>query len=71
TFPDSPTEGFTRAYIHHLLKAKESLGGTLSSAHNVWFIWQLVNRMRQAIIDGDFAEFREDFMGRYTAGKRS
>lgn len=70
TFPDSPTEGFTRAYIHHLLKAKESLGGTLSSAHNVWFIWQLVNRMRQAIIDGDFAEFREDFMGRYTAGKR-
>ena len=59
---------YTAAYLHHLFKAGESLAGTLATIHNQRFIVRLVDRMRQAIADGDFAEFREEFLGRYYAG---
>jgi queuine tRNA-ribosyltransferase len=58
---------YTAAYLHHLFKAKEYIAGTLATIHNERFIVRLVDRMRQAILDGDFAEFRADFLGRYYA----
>jgi queuine tRNA-ribosyltransferase len=59
---------YTAAYLHHLFKAGESLAGTLATIHNQRFLVRLVDQMRQAIGDGDFAEFRADFLGRYYAG---
>ena len=59
---------YTAAYLHHLFKAGESLAGTLATIHNQRFLVRLVDRMRQAIGDGDFTEFRADFLGRYYAG---
>jgi queuine tRNA-ribosyltransferase len=59
---------YTAAYLHHVFKAGESLAGTLATIHNEHFIVRLVDRMRRAIAEGDFAEFREDFLGRYYAG---
>ena len=56
---------YTRAYIHHLFKAKEMLASTLCTIHNERFIIRLVDRIRDAIPAGDFAELRDDFLGRY------
>lgn len=47
---------FTRAYIRHLVVAKELLAGSLLSIHNLHALIQLVRDMRAAIIDGSFEE---------------
>jgi len=56
---------YTRAYIHHLFKAKEILASTLCTIHNERFIISLVDRIRDAIGAGDFEALRDDFLGRY------
>jgi len=56
---------YTRAYIHHLFKAKEILAATLCTIHNERFIIRLVDRIRSAIVAGEFGELRKDFLGRY------
>ncbi|MEY3346033.1 MAG: hypothetical protein RLZZ581_827, partial [Actinomycetota bacterium] len=58
---------YTRAYLNHLFRAKEILGSTLATIHNLHFIVNLVDRMRLAINNGDFLEFKKDFLGRYQA----
>lgn len=58
---------YSRAYINHLFRAKEILGSTLATIHNLHFIVNLVERMRLAINNGDFPEFKKDFLGRYQA----
>jgi len=59
------TEGFTRAYVAHLVRAKEMLGAMICSAHNLGFILALVAGARQAILDGRFDEYRENFVRDY------
>ncbi len=56
---------YTRAYLHHLFKAKEILANTLATIHNERFIVRLVDQIRASIADGTFYEFREDFLARY------
>jgi queuine tRNA-ribosyltransferase len=58
---------YTRAYLHHLFKAREMLASTLCTIHNERFIVSLVDRIRASIGDGTFSELREDFLGRYYA----
>lgn len=64
-----PIAEYSRAYIHHLFKAKEFLGGTLCTMHNVAFMIQLVDNIRSAINNGDFEAYRDEFLGRYYASK--
>jgi len=45
---------FTRAYLRHLVVAKELLAGTLLSIHNLRALIRLVDEMRGCIIDGTF-----------------
>jgi queuine tRNA-ribosyltransferase len=59
------TEGFTKAYVSHLLRANEILGQMIASMHNVGFIIQLVDGAREAIINGNFQAYREDFIRDY------
>ncbi|HYN73861.1 MAG TPA: tRNA guanosine(34) transglycosylase Tgt [Nakamurella sp.] len=59
---------YTRAYLHHLFKAKEMLSATLSTIHNERFVVRLVDRIRQSITDGTFTDFRSDFLGSYYGG---
>ncbi len=47
-----------RAYLHHLIKAKEILGSILLTWHNIHFYQSLMREMRQAIQQGKFAEFQ-------------
>ena len=56
---------YTRAYIHHLFKAKEIVSATLCTIHNERFIIRLIDRIREAIIVGRFDELRDDVLGRY------
>ncbi|MDM2115712.1 tRNA guanosine(34) transglycosylase Tgt, partial [Mycobacteroides abscessus] len=56
---------YTRAYMHHLFKAKEILASTLATIHNERFTIGLVDRIRASIVEGCFQELREDTLGRY------
>jgi queuine tRNA-ribosyltransferase len=38
----------------------------LATIHNERFIVRLVDQMRQALLDGNFADMKADFLGRYT-----
>ena len=62
---DNYTSGFSRAYLRHLVVAKELLAHYLLSLHNIDFLISLVTRMRTAIIDGRLREFAADFLPRY------
>ena len=57
--------GYTRAYIAHLFHGKEMLAGTLASIHNLYFIVNLVKKIRQSILDDKFFEFKDEFLKRY------
>ena len=56
---------YSRAYIRHLYKSEELLAFRLVTIHNLFFLLQFMRDMRQAIIDGNFTEFRESFMAGY------
>src|SRR3989338_6717473 len=62
-------QNYTRAYVAHLFHGKEILAGTLGSIHNIHFIVNLVNDIRQSIIDGNFANLKETFLVKYKNGK--
>ena len=48
---------FTRAYVHHLLKAGEMLGMRLAVMHNLYFYNHLLERIRAALDEGRFEAF--------------
>ena len=56
---------YSRGYLCHLYRAHEILGGTLGSIHNLYFIVNLVKKMRLSILDGTFADFKKSFLSRY------
>jgi len=56
---------FSAAYLHHLFNAGELLAYRLATIHNLSFISELVDRIRQAIWDGTLGDFRKDFLASY------
>ena len=52
---------FSRSYIHHLFKAEEMLAMRLSVMHNLYFYNKLTERIRAALDDGCFADFRAEY----------
>ncbi len=58
-------KNFSRAYIRHLLKAKEVLGIRLTTWHNLIFLINLMKEIRQAIMDDRLADFRNGFFSKY------
>ncbi|MEP6561776.1 MAG: tRNA guanosine(34) transglycosylase Tgt [Nakamurella sp.] len=60
---------YTRAYVHHLFRAKEMLSATLSTIHNERFVVRLVDRIRASISSGNFPAFKADFLGSYYSTK--
>jgi len=53
-------QNFSRAYLRHLVVAKEILGATLLSIHNLHTLTHLAQELRQAIIQGKFNHFIEE-----------
>ncbi len=60
-------QNFTSAYLNHLIRAHDSLAGTLLSIHNEYFIIKLVDDIRHSIEDGTFYTFRDSFLAKYYA----
>jgi queuine tRNA-ribosyltransferase len=58
-------QNFTRAYLRHLIVAKEMLASTLISMHNIYTLLQLVRDARLAILSGTFDSFAADFLANY------
>lgn len=56
---------FSRAYLNHLVRTNEILGHILLTTHNVYFLINLAKRMRQAILDGEFAPFAHEYLSHY------
>ncbi|PFG16152.1 tRNA-guanine transglycosylase [Propionicimonas paludicola] len=61
---------YSRAYLHHLFKAKEMLASTLATIHNERFTVRLVDDIRASIEEGRFAEFKAAFLGRFYSSAR-
>ena len=59
---------YSRAYVHHLLKAGEILGAMLLTWHNLCFYQDLMQGLRDAIAAGRLAEHAADFRATYAAG---
>ena len=66
--PDSDcpaSRDYSKAYLHHLVRAEEILGQVLLSWHNIAFFQALTAAMRAAITEGQFEAFRRDFRARH------
>ena len=64
--PDSPVAGWSKAYLHHLVRSNEILGAMLMTEHNLWFYQRLMQQLREAIAEGRLAAFAEAFRARYS-----
>jgi len=59
---------YSRAYLHHLVKSGELLGGSLLSVINVAYYQELTARIRAAIVAGRFAEFQAETKAGWARG---
>jgi queuine tRNA-ribosyltransferase len=53
--------GFSRAYLHHLIRCGEILGARLATLHNLHYYQRLMAEIRVAIENGQFADWRAGF----------
>ncbi|MBY8828704.1 tRNA guanosine(34) transglycosylase Tgt [Hephaestia mangrovi] len=58
---------WSRAYLHHLVRAGEILGAMLMTEHNIWFYETLMADLRAAIAETRLAQFARDFRDGYAA----
>jgi len=56
---------FTRGYLRHLYMVKEAAAGMLTSIHNIRFYQKLMENIRSAISQGNFREFKAEFLRNY------
>jgi queuine tRNA-ribosyltransferase len=58
-------KNYSKAYLTHLFRSDEILGATLASIHNLYFIVNLVKKIRQSILDDTYLEFKKSFLDDY------
>mgnify|MGYP000908415005 CR=1 FL=1 len=56
---------YTRAYLRHLIKSGEILGLRLLSYHNVYFLVELMKRIRESLQNNSFLNFYQEFLNKY------
>jgi queuine tRNA-ribosyltransferase len=57
--------GFSRAYVHHLVKSGEILGAMLMTQHNLWFYQRMMRGLREAIAGQRLQAHAAEFLARY------
>jgi len=62
-------KNYSRAYIRHLFKSGEKLGGTLATIHNEHFIVRLVDQIRESITNKTFFALKSEWLDRYYNSK--
>lgn len=61
----------TKAYLHHLMRVGEPSGERMASHHNLYFLAQLLEKIRAAVKKGRYSDFKEDFKSRFITPKSS
>lgn len=61
---------YSRAYIRHLLKAKEMLGMRLCVLHNLYFYNHMMEEIRDALDEGRFADYKKMRLEGFAAGEQ-
>lgn len=59
------SQNYTKAYLHHLFKADEILAAMIASQHNEFFVVNLTDKIRQALLDGNYEQFKQQFFANY------
>lgn len=59
---------YSRAYLRHIFREQEILSSMLASYHNLYFLHQMMNEVRQSIAQDRFPAYRESFLTRFHAG---
>jgi queuine tRNA-ribosyltransferase len=62
------TRDYSRAYLHHLVRANEALGGMLLSWHNLNYYQELMQGIRKAIAEDRFADFTAETIEEWARG---
>ncbi|ARD47014.1 tRNA guanosine(34) transglycosylase Tgt [Sporosarcina sp. P33] len=62
-------KNYSRAYVRHLIRAGETFGIRLTSYHNLHFLLNLMEQIRQAIREDRLGDFREEFFEQYGFNK--
>lgn len=58
---------YSVGYMHHMIKCNEMLGGMLATEHNLRYLYDLMIRIRKAIAEDRFKEFKKDYLERFYA----
>ena len=61
----SACQKYSRAYMHHMVKTNEMLGGMLATEHNLTYLYNLLARVRQAIKEDRFKQFKKEYLERF------
>jgi queuine tRNA-ribosyltransferase len=58
-------KNYSKAYLRHLFLSGEILGSRLNTTHNIYFYMKLMERAREAITEGRWAQFRDNCLTRF------
>jgi len=61
---------YTKAYLHHLVRANEGLANRLLSIHNLRFLIRLVEGAREAISNDRYLEYKKEILQKYKFDER-
>ncbi len=56
---------YSRAYLHHMVKCNEMLGGMLATEHNLTYLYHFMERIKAAIRENRFREFKKEYLARF------
>lgn len=56
---------FSRSYTRHLFKANEITAARIASFHNIYFMKNVMDRIREAILNNDFTYLKKEFLNKY------
>lgn len=74
TFDESPIvkgcpcracQNYSRGYLRHMFKTNEMLGGMLATEHNLTYLYNLIERAKEAIAENRFEQFKAAFLKKY------
>ena len=60
-------KNYSKSYLNHLFRTNEITGKVLASLHNERFVVRTVDKIRAALLSGDFESYKTDFLSHYYA----
>lgn len=64
-------KNYTRAYIHHLMRSGQFLGMQLASYHNVYFMMDLIRKIKTAIKENRLTKYKKEFLKSWSDKNKS